>query len=89
MVSGKSYNGFMTDVWSMGIILYVMVCGSLPFEDKTTRELYKKIISGDYTLPEYLSDDVKRALQSMLITDPKKRIPLSHIRYLPFFTKYT
>jgi serine/threonine protein kinase len=37
MVSGKSYNGIIGDIWSLGIIFYGMVCGSLPFEEKTTK----------------------------------------------------
>lgn len=44
MVSGNTYDGLVGDLWSMGIIFYGMVCGSLPFEEQTTKELYKKVI---------------------------------------------
>jgi len=41
----------------MGVILFAMVCGYLPFEDKNTSALYKKIMNGDYSLPSYLSKE--------------------------------
>ena len=44
MVAGNQYDGEKGDLWSMGIIFYGMVCGSLPFEEKTTKQLYKKVI---------------------------------------------
>ena len=41
MVAGKRYNGLMVDIWSMGVIMYALVCGYLPFEDPDTRLLYQ------------------------------------------------
>lgn len=70
MVSGKSYNGFASDVWSMGIIFYVMICGNLPFEDKTTKDLYQKIIAGKFIIPDFVSEEAKEVIEMMLITDP-------------------
>lgn len=89
MVSGNPYNGLVTDVWSLGIMLYVMICGCLPFEDKTTKELYQKIIAGQYTVPEYLSEEAKDVLKCMLNVNPKERMKLSELREHPFLEKYT
>ena len=48
MIAGKQYIGPKADVWSMGVILFALVCGYLPFEDSNTSVLYKKILAGDY-----------------------------------------
>jgi 5'-AMP-activated protein kinase, catalytic alpha subunit len=46
MIAGREYCGPLADIWSMGIILFALVCGYLPFEDPNTANLYKKILSG-------------------------------------------
>ena len=46
MIAGKDYFGPLADIWSMGIILFALVCGFLPFEDSNTSNLYKKILAG-------------------------------------------
>ncbi len=48
MIAGLKYNGSKVDIWSSGVILYAMVCGYLPFEDKDTAVLYQKIMQGEY-----------------------------------------
>lgn len=55
MIAGKRYHGLKTDIWSSGVVFYAMVCGYLPFEDPKTSNLYKKIMSAEYTLPKFLS----------------------------------
>lgn len=66
MVAGKPYNGLMTDIWSAGVILYAMLCGYLPFEDKSTTELYKKIMHSDPTLPSFLQKNSKGIISGIL-----------------------
>ncbi len=56
MIANKKYNGLHVDVWSCGVILFAMVSGYLPFEDSNTSNLYKKILSGNYTLPNFVSN---------------------------------
>lgn len=55
MIEGKLYKGPVADIWSLGVVLFAMVCGYLPFEDSNTNMLYKKILSADYKLPPFLS----------------------------------
>ncbi|SNX83724.1 related to SNF1 - carbon catabolite derepressing ser/thr protein kinase [Melanopsichium pennsylvanicum] len=85
VISGKLYAGPEIDIWSCGVILYVMLCGRLPFDDEYIPTLFKKINNGIYTLPSYLSQEARHLLSQMLIVDPVKRITIHEIRQHPWF----
>ena len=85
MLSGKKYNGLNVDIWSSGIILYAMICGHLPFEDKDNIILYKKIKQGIFKIPEFISDNAKDLLHRILNTDPEKRYNIEQIKAHPWF----
>ncbi|KAJ3122773.1 Protein kinase [Physocladia obscura] len=85
VISGKLYEGPEIDVWSCGIILYVMLCGRLPFDDDYIPNLFKKINSGHFTLPTYLSPSTRSLLLAMLTVDPLKRITFAQIRKNDWF----
>jgi len=70
MIEGKKYLGTMVDIWSIGVILYALVAGFLPFEDKNTSVLYKKILAGEFTIPKFLGEDVVDLIRKILTTDP-------------------
>lgn len=55
MIAGKKYDGLQVDLWSAGVILFAMVCGTLPFEDPNTSALYKKILTLNYKIPSHVS----------------------------------
>lgn len=74
MIEGKKYESPNVDIWSTGVILFAMVCGYLPFEDHNTSALYKKILSGDYEIPEFLSPDCKDIIKRILNTNPTERL---------------
>jgi 5'-AMP-activated protein kinase catalytic alpha subunit len=76
MIAGKRYNGLLSDIWSSGVILFAMVCGYLPFEDPNTNLLYKKIMSADFTIPQYLSPECQDLISKMLVTDPGQRFSI-------------
>ncbi|WFD43097.1 non-specific serine/threonine protein kinase [Malassezia psittaci] len=85
VISGRLYSGPEVDVWSCGVILYVMLCGRLPFDDESIPTLFMKINKGIYSLPPYLSPEAKHILSSMLVVDPMKRITIAEIQQLPWF----
>ena len=87
MVSGKKYNGFKIDIWSTGIILYAMLCGYLPFEDKDNDILFEKILECKLIFPRYIKKDAKDLIEKILVTDPEKRINISEIKNHPFYLK--
>lgn len=86
VIRGGLYTGPEIDVWSCGVILYVMLCGRLPFEDDDVQTLFTKISQGVYHMPSYLSPDAKNLITGMLAVDPVKRITVPEILQHPFFT---
>jgi len=73
------YDGRMSDVWSLGVILHVMLCYKLPFEAESTQLLYKKIRQGLPSLPEHLSAPGAVLIRSMLEVIPEKRVSLVQV----------
>ena len=89
LLSGEKYNGFSVDIWSIGITLYAMIYGCLPFGDKNNKVLFKKISECNIGYPNYscVSLVAKDLLKKILIKDPKKRLNLNQIKQHPFYLK--
>ncbi|WOL18194.1 SNF1-related protein kinase catalytic subunit alpha KIN10-like [Canna indica] len=85
VISGKLYAGPEVDVWSCGVILYALLCGTLPFDDENIPNLFKKIKGGIYTLPSHLSALARDLIPRMLVVDPMKRITIREIREHQWF----
>jgi len=85
MIAGKRYNGLPVDIWSCGVILFAMVCGYLPFEDPNTSNLYKKILSGDFQIPKFVSNEARDMIKGILNTDPARRFTLQDIKSHPWY----
>ena len=85
MIAGKKYLGANVDIWSSGVIMFALICGFLPFEDPDTSKLYKKILSGEFKIPSFVSKDAADLMQKILNTDPEKRYKITDIRKHPWF----
>ena len=87
MVAGKKYDGTKIDIWATGIILYAMLCGYLPFEDKDNDILFDKILECKIIYPDFLSSESKDLISKILVIDPEKRIDIPGIKNHSFFLK--
>ncbi len=86
MIAGKKYVGLRVDLWSAGVVLFTLLCGYLPFEDPNTAELYKKILGGEFTIPDFVSPRARELLKGILNTDPEKRFTISDIRQSSWYS---
>lgn len=87
ILAKKGYDGAKADIWSCGVILYVLNAGYLPFNDTSLMVMYKKIYKGEYRCPKWTSPDLKRFLSRLLDTNPETRITLEEILNDPWFKK--
>ncbi|XP_028818690.1 MAP/microtubule affinity-regulating kinase 4 isoform X5 [Denticeps clupeoides] len=79
LFQGKKYDGPEVDIWSLGVILYTLVSGSLPFDGQNLKELRERVLRGKYRVPFYMSTDCEGILRKFLVLNPAKRCTLEQI----------
>ncbi|KAI0477815.1 hypothetical protein GGR56DRAFT_665622 [Xylariaceae sp. FL0804] len=87
LLQARVYTGPEVDIWSFGIVLYVLVCGKVPFDDQSMPALHAKIKKGQVDYPNWLSADCKALLGRMLVTDPKQRASMYEVMNHPWMLK--
>lgn len=79
LLNGKEYIGPEIDIWSLGVVLYVMLCGTVPFEDSNIHDLHQKIKNANFSINKYLSSDAQNLLKKMINPDPLSGISTNEI----------
>ncbi|KAL6603851.1 hypothetical protein ACP70R_044212 [Stipagrostis hirtigluma subsp. patula] len=87
VLGNNGYDGSAADVWSCGVILYVLMAGYLPFEENDLPTLYDKITAAQYSCPYWFSPGAKSLIQRILDPNPRTRITIEEIRADPWFKK--
>ena len=90
IISHPFYDGFKTDIWCCGIILYAMLCGYLPFDGESKEnnsKLFKNIVQCNIEFPEFISEISKDLIIKLLTVNPNQRIKIQEIKNHPFYLK--
>ncbi|KAG9129433.1 hypothetical protein Leryth_018484 [Lithospermum erythrorhizon] len=87
VVNNKGYDGAKADLWSCGVILFVLMAGYLPFEDTNLMELYKKIFKADIICPSWFSSSAKKLIKRILDPNLQTRITIAEVVANEWFKK--
>uniref|UniRef100_A0A8C5MRZ3 non-specific serine/threonine protein kinase n=1 Tax=Leptobrachium leishanense TaxID=445787 RepID=A0A8C5MRZ3_9ANUR len=77
---GQQYEGPQLDIWSMGVVLYVLVCGALPFDGPTLPILRQRVLEGRFRIPYFMSEECEHLIRRMLVLEPSKRLSIAQIK---------
>lgn len=87
VIGKKGYDGAKADLWSCGVILYVLLAGFLPFQDENIVNMYKKIYRGDFKCPPWFSPEARRLITKLLDPNPNTRISIAKVMETSWFRK--
>ncbi|XVE82373.1 hypothetical protein DITRI_Ditri15bG0143000 [Diplodiscus trichospermus] len=80
ILANRGYDGATSDIWSCGVILYVILTAYLPFDDRNLAVLYQKIFKGDTLIPKWLSSGARNMIRRILDPNPDTRITMAGIK---------
>jgi serine/threonine protein kinase len=76
-ISGSAYNGVTTDVWSLGVIVYAMICGRIPWTATTQGKLYEQIQNAHFQIPRTVSPPCRSFIQGLMTVNIKQRLTIA------------
>ena len=79
------YNPFLSDLWSLGVLLYKMLTGEFPYKGKNEKELFKHVKEDSYTVPNYITEQAKIVIQSLIIKKPEERVSMNDVLNFSWF----
>ncbi|XP_068173401.1 serine/threonine-protein kinase SIK2 isoform X2 [Antennarius striatus] len=85
---GQQYEGPQLDIWSMGVVLYVLVCGALPFDGPSLPVLRQRVLEGRFRIPYFMTEDCEHLIRRMLVLDPSKRLSVAQIKEHKWMAPY-
>ncbi|XP_027330040.1 CBL-interacting serine/threonine-protein kinase 10-like [Abrus precatorius] len=87
VIQRKGYDGAKADIWSCGVVLFVLLAGHIPFHDSNLMEMYRKISKAEFTCPNWFPRAVQRLLSKMLDPNPDTRISIDKIKKCSWYRK--
>ncbi|KAL7124696.1 hypothetical protein ABFS83_14G065800 [Erythranthe nasuta] len=87
VIDRKGYNGTSADIWSCGVILFVLLAGYLPFHDSNLMEMYRKIARAEFRFPSWFSPEARRLISRLLDPNPNTRISVARIKGSSWFKR--
>lgn len=83
----RGYDGAKADIWSCGVVLFVLLAGTLPFRADNVMKLYRKIFKAEFEFPPWFSSEAMEMVSKVLVVDPEKRVSMAEIMESPWFQK--
>ncbi|KAE7995857.1 hypothetical protein FH972_000622 [Carpinus fangiana] len=87
VLNRKGYDGAKADIWSCGVVLFVLLAGFLPFQETNLVEMYRKISKGEFRCPHWFPQDVRKLLSRILDPNPSTRMDVSKLQENTWFKK--
>eukprot|EP00730_Choanoeca_flexa_P000254 TRINITY_DN10117_c0_g1_i1.p1 TRINITY_DN10117_c0_g1~~TRINITY_DN10117_c0_g1_i1.p1 ORF type:complete len:630 (+),score=160.06 TRINITY_DN10117_c0_g1_i1:116-2005(+) len=84
LIRGERYSGPPADMWSLGILLYALLCGFLPFDDENTQKLYRQVQKGEYEIPRWMSKGSQDFIAQLLKHKPSERLTMEQVLRHPW-----